>query len=159
MLAGIVVGGTSILGGEGAVWRTFLGVLFIALIGNGYDLLGLDPLYEQITLGVIMLAAVASTPGRGGGGADPTRRTRSRPGARRGVAAAPEPTRSVVWATTLRRRVPDARNPGAGRDHPPASLPVAGCWAMAYGRKSDFRPDSTGAQQGQRQASTHRFLA
>ena len=33
--------------------------LFIALIGNGYDLLGLDPLYEQITLGVILLAAVA----------------------------------------------------------------------------------------------------
>jgi ribose transport system permease protein len=59
VLAGIVVGGTSILGGEGAVWRTFLGVLLIALIGNGYDLLGLDPLYEQITLGVILLAAVA----------------------------------------------------------------------------------------------------
>jgi ribose transport system permease protein len=59
VLAGIVVGGTSIVGGEGAAWRTFLGVLFIALIGNGYDLLGLDPLYEQITLGVILLAAVA----------------------------------------------------------------------------------------------------
>jgi ribose transport system permease protein len=59
VLAGIVVGGTSILGGEGAVWRALLGVLFIALIGNGYDLLGLDPLYEQITLGVILLAAVA----------------------------------------------------------------------------------------------------
>jgi ribose transport system permease protein len=59
VLAGIVVGGTSILGGEGAVWRTFLGVVFIALIGNGYDLLGLDPLYEQITLGVILLLAVA----------------------------------------------------------------------------------------------------
>jgi ribose transport system permease protein len=58
VLAGIVVGGTSIMGGEGAVWRTFVGVLFIALIGNGYQLLGLDPLYEQITLGVLMLAAV-----------------------------------------------------------------------------------------------------
>lgn len=43
VLAGIVVGGTSILGGEGTVWRTVLGVLFIALIGNGYDLLGLNP--------------------------------------------------------------------------------------------------------------------
>ena len=58
VLAGIVVGGTSILGGEGAVWRTVVGVLFIALIGNGYILLGLDPLYEQITMGVILLAAV-----------------------------------------------------------------------------------------------------
>ena len=59
VLAGIVVGGTSILGGDGAVWRSVIGVLFIALIGNGYTLLGLDPLYEQITLGLILIAAVA----------------------------------------------------------------------------------------------------
>jgi ribose transport system permease protein len=59
VLAGIVVGGTSILGGEGAVWRSVVGVLFIALIGNGYILLGLDPLYEQITMGLILIAAVA----------------------------------------------------------------------------------------------------
>jgi ribose transport system permease protein len=59
VLAGIVVGGTSILGGDGAVWRSVVGVLFIALIGNGYILLGLDPLYEQITMGVILIAAVA----------------------------------------------------------------------------------------------------
>jgi ribose transport system permease protein len=58
VLAGIVVGGTSILGGEGAVWRTVVGVLFIALIGNGYLLLQFDPLYEQITMGVLLLAAV-----------------------------------------------------------------------------------------------------
>ncbi len=60
VLAGIVVGGTSILGGEGAIWRTVIGVLFIALIGNGFDLLGLNPLYEQITLGGILLLAVGS---------------------------------------------------------------------------------------------------
>ena len=59
VLAAIVVGGTSILGGEGAVWRSVVGVLFIALIGNGYVLLALDPLYQQITLGVLLLAAVA----------------------------------------------------------------------------------------------------
>jgi len=59
VLAGIVVGGTSILGGEGAVWQTVVGVLFIALIGNGYLLLALDPLYEQITLGGLLLIAVA----------------------------------------------------------------------------------------------------
>jgi ribose transport system permease protein len=58
VLAGIVVGGTSILGGEGAVWRTVVGCLFIALIGNGFNLLGLDPFYRQITLGSILLIAV-----------------------------------------------------------------------------------------------------
>jgi ribose transport system permease protein len=60
VLAGIVVGGTSILGGEGAIWRTIVGVLFIALIGNGSDLLGLNPLYDQIALGLILLLAVGS---------------------------------------------------------------------------------------------------
>jgi ribose transport system permease protein len=58
VLAGIVVGGTSILGGVGAVWRSVVGVLFIALIGNGFDLLGLDPLYEQICLGALLILAV-----------------------------------------------------------------------------------------------------
>lgn len=53
-----MVGGTSILGGEGAVWRTVVGTLFIALIGNGFVLLGLNPLYEQITLDGILLIAV-----------------------------------------------------------------------------------------------------
>jgi len=60
VLAGIVVGGTSILCGDGAMWRTVVGVLFIALIGNGSDLLGLNPLYDQIALGVIILLAVGS---------------------------------------------------------------------------------------------------
>jgi ribose transport system permease protein len=59
VIGGIVVGGTSILGGDGAVWRTVIGILFIALIGNGYILLGLDPLYQQITLGVLMIGAVS----------------------------------------------------------------------------------------------------
>ncbi len=58
VLAAIVVGGTSILGGEGAVWRTVVGVLFIALVGNGFDLIGIDPLYQQIVLGLLLLTAV-----------------------------------------------------------------------------------------------------
>lgn len=58
VLAGIVVGGTSILGGEGAVWRTVVGVLFIALVGNGFNLLGINALFQQITLGTILIVAV-----------------------------------------------------------------------------------------------------
>jgi ribose transport system permease protein len=58
VLAGVVVGGTSILGGEGAIWRSVIGCLFIALVGNGFNLLGLDPFYQQVTLGVILIAAV-----------------------------------------------------------------------------------------------------
>ena len=58
MLAGIVVGGTSILGGEGAVWRTVLGILFIAMLYNGFTLLKIDPLFQGIALGAIILLAV-----------------------------------------------------------------------------------------------------
>ena len=58
VLTGIIVGGTSILGGEGSIGRTVLGCLFVALIANGFNLLGLDPFYQQVTLGVILLLAV-----------------------------------------------------------------------------------------------------
>jgi len=59
VIAGIVIGGTSILGGEGAIWRSVLGILLLALIGNGFNLLGVNPIYQQILQGSIILAAVA----------------------------------------------------------------------------------------------------
>jgi ribose transport system permease protein len=59
VLTGIIVGGTSILGGEGSIQRTVLGCLFVALVANGFNLLGLDPFYQQVTLGVILLLAVS----------------------------------------------------------------------------------------------------
>jgi len=58
VVAGIVVGGTSILGGEGAVWRTVLGILFIAMLYNGFTLLRIDPLFQGIALGILILIAV-----------------------------------------------------------------------------------------------------
>jgi ribose transport system permease protein len=58
VITGVVVGGTSIMGGDGAVWKTVVGVLFVALVGNGSNLLGVDPLFQQIVLGAIMILAV-----------------------------------------------------------------------------------------------------
>jgi ribose transport system permease protein len=58
VLTGIIVGGTSILGGEGSMQRTVVGCLFVALVANGFNLLGVDPFYQQVTLGVILLLAV-----------------------------------------------------------------------------------------------------
>jgi ribose transport system permease protein len=58
VLTGIIVGGTSIMGGEGSIRRTVIGCLFVALVANGFNLLGLDPFFQQITLGVILLLAV-----------------------------------------------------------------------------------------------------
>jgi len=59
-IAAAVVGGTSILGGEGAVWRGVLGVLTLAIIGNGFDLLGIESTYQMLVQGVLILAAVAA---------------------------------------------------------------------------------------------------
>ena len=60
VLTGIIVGGTSILGGEGSVHRTVVGCLFVALVANGFNLLGFDPFYQQVTLGMILLLAVGT---------------------------------------------------------------------------------------------------
>ena len=57
-VAGIVIGGTSILGGAGAVWRTVLGVLLLAMIGNGFNLLNVNSTYQRIFQGAIILFAV-----------------------------------------------------------------------------------------------------
>jgi ribose transport system permease protein len=58
-IAAVVVGGTSILGGRGAIWRTVLGVLFLEFIRNGFNLLEVNPYYQDIIRGAIILIAVA----------------------------------------------------------------------------------------------------
>lgn len=57
-IAAIVVGGTSIFGGEGAIWRTMVGVFFLAFISNGFNLLAVPSTYQQIFQGLIILFAV-----------------------------------------------------------------------------------------------------
>lgn len=57
VLAGIILGGTSLLGGSGSVWRTVLGITMLGFIQNGLLLLGY-PYYVQwlVTWAVIILA-------------------------------------------------------------------------------------------------------
>ena len=57
-IAAIILGGTSIYGGVGAVWRSVAGVFLIALIGNGFDILGFNPQIKDLVTGAIILAAV-----------------------------------------------------------------------------------------------------
>jgi len=58
-ITAIVLGGTSLLGGEGAIWRTVLGAFFLQMIGNGFDLLGTTPQWQYVIKGLILLAAVS----------------------------------------------------------------------------------------------------
>lgn len=58
-IAAVIIGGTSILGGQGALWRTFVGVMLLTVIGNGFNLLHWDTIYQQVVTGVLILLAVA----------------------------------------------------------------------------------------------------
>jgi ribose transport system permease protein len=58
-ITAIVLGGTSLLGGEGAIWRSVLGAFFLQMIGNGFNLLGTDPETQYVIKGVILAAAVS----------------------------------------------------------------------------------------------------
>lgn len=59
-ISAAILGGTSIFGGEGAVWRAVLGVLLLAMIGNGFNLLGINTTYQAIVQGALILIAVAA---------------------------------------------------------------------------------------------------
>jgi ribose transport system permease protein len=58
VITAIVVGGTEIAGGEGGVGRSVCGVFFLALMINGFNLNGIDPIYQRVIQGLVMLAAV-----------------------------------------------------------------------------------------------------
>lgn len=58
VITGVVLGGTSLFGGVGAMAGSLLGVFLIAMIGNGLILLHLDPFYVPVFQGAILLAAL-----------------------------------------------------------------------------------------------------
>lgn len=58
VIAAVVIGGTALAGGRGSLLGTFLGVIFITLIGNGLVLLGVDPFFQDVVRGVIIVVAV-----------------------------------------------------------------------------------------------------
>ncbi|OSP55900.1 hypothetical protein BV911_05440 [Pseudoruegeria sp. SK021] len=57
-LAAAVIGGASLAGGSGSILGTFLGVLLLALIGNGFVLLNGNPNWQQATIGAVLIIAV-----------------------------------------------------------------------------------------------------
>ena len=63
-IAAVILGGTSIYGGSGAVWRSIAGVMLLALINNGFNILNADPFYKDLTTGIIIISAVALTAGK-----------------------------------------------------------------------------------------------
>ena len=58
-IAGVALGGSSIFGGVGSVWRTVLGVLMLGMITNGFDLLAVQDYWQNIVRGILIIIAVA----------------------------------------------------------------------------------------------------
>jgi ribose transport system permease protein len=58
VIAAVVVGGTSLAGGRGTMWGTFVGALILAVLSNGMNLIGLESKRQQIVVGLVILSAV-----------------------------------------------------------------------------------------------------
>lgn len=58
-IAAAVIGGTSLMGGQGKIWGALLGALVMASLDNGMSLLNTEAFWQPILKGVILVAAVA----------------------------------------------------------------------------------------------------
>lgn len=58
IIAAIILGGTSLFGGRGSVWGTLLAVLILGTLNNGLTLLDVSSFWQDVTRGVVLLAAV-----------------------------------------------------------------------------------------------------
>jgi ribose transport system permease protein len=57
-IAAAVVGGASLFGGRGSITGCFIGALLFTTIGNGANLLGVDPFWEMVIEGLLIAAVV-----------------------------------------------------------------------------------------------------
>lgn len=65
-ISAVIIGGASLFGGRGSVLGTFLGVLFLGILGNGMVLLNLSSYAQGVARGLIVLLAVIISTQRDG---------------------------------------------------------------------------------------------
>ncbi|GAA0797386.1 ribose ABC transporter permease RbsC [Faecalicatena orotica] len=59
-IAAVALGGTSMSGGRGKIYGTLIGVLIIAVLNNGLNILGVSSYYQDVIKGLVILVAVLS---------------------------------------------------------------------------------------------------
>ena len=57
-ITAVVLGGTSLFGGEGTLWGTIIGALILGVISNGLNLLNVNSFYQDAIKGAIILFAI-----------------------------------------------------------------------------------------------------
>ena len=55
----VILGGNSFGGGVGSMWQTLVGLVMVASISNGFVLLDINPFYQSLFKGAIIIAALA----------------------------------------------------------------------------------------------------
>ena len=58
VITACIIGGASLSGGEGSVLGAFLGALFMGMLANALNLLGVDVYYQSFITGLILILAV-----------------------------------------------------------------------------------------------------
>jgi ribose transport system permease protein len=57
-IAAVVIGGTSLSGGRGSIIGTVIGALIMGVISNGLNLMNIDPYFQSVVLGTVIVFAV-----------------------------------------------------------------------------------------------------
>jgi ribose transport system permease protein len=57
-IAAIVIGGTSLFGGVGTILGTVVGVFIPAVLRNGFVIVGVQPFWQQVAVGAVLIIAV-----------------------------------------------------------------------------------------------------
>jgi len=58
VIAAVVIGGTSIFGGEGSIFGTVVGLFIPAVLQAGFVIIGVEPFWQGVAVGIVLVAAV-----------------------------------------------------------------------------------------------------
>jgi ribose/xylose/arabinose/galactoside ABC-type transport system permease subunit len=58
VIAAVIIGGTSLSGGEGRIMGTLIGAVIIGVLSNGLNLAGVAPFWQYVAQGMVLIAAV-----------------------------------------------------------------------------------------------------
>lgn len=58
VVALVIIGGTSLFGGIGSILGTLFGAIFMSIVQNGMLMVRINPFWQNVVIGVIMIFAV-----------------------------------------------------------------------------------------------------